>query len=281
MKGLLKKYYYIVILLYSILLGYMFWLIIYGVQPVYLDTIIANYVIRTNQTSSNDWKIIYLLQYAEQYMVYCNLTEDDKAVVRDLMKQIDYKNLINDHTTLVDIKTYLHKFIDDYIQRNDTNQWFGLLKNVIGIAAISKVGVWFIQCCSVIYQLHDPYKLYLIGTGIINKIPHGSDFIYNAFYYFYQSVHTLPFQMLSSAESVVVGLIILIILTPIFHILDNKEPPKQMYGPKIDAQDNAFIPDTTHTFIGPYILCYFIVVFASFILYFMHEIRNKINQKID
>jgi hypothetical protein len=139
----------------TIIQGYIFWILILKPQLIFIETEILLElpydILKITRIYTLDEKIMYLYQYFEYYVQQINMLEIDTEYIRYMLRQINYEILIDNTVMLKDIKVYIKLLIDNYylnkmfytdwlpkyLISEEINPWYILLRNTIGICAIT------------------------------------------------------------------------------------------------------------------------------------------------
>lgn len=144
--------YVIIFWIITILQGYLFWLIIFKPQIMFINTEILLQlpydIIYIEKVYSIQEKIMYLFQYFEYYLMLFDSQDLDKEYLRHILRQMKFLDLFqNDDINLRDIQVYIKLLIDNYyIQQfiipyliqiiEESNPWYLFLRNSLAVASI-------------------------------------------------------------------------------------------------------------------------------------------------
>ena len=170
--------------------AYIFWLLLFKPELIIPDSeIILDNIIKIRRIYTIEGKIMYLYQYFDYYIQSTSLTIEEQDLLRDKLRQIDFKEIIDETTTLKDIIENMRYFIaaeyyknaifiteritELYMQENPW--WYNLIRNISFITVIS-TGImntvfYYEEFLTVVRRLNDPYQIYLMGLEIRSNYP--------------------------------------------------------------------------------------------------------------
>jgi hypothetical protein len=201
--------------------------------------IVENFNAMITRIYNIEEKIMYLYEYFEHHLTHTALSIEEQEQLRFRRREIDFKNIINETTTLKDIQENVKLFIqreyyrdmliamEDLIVRIETltsnkfftNPWYKLVRNstVVGVISVAslKTITYYTACISVLKQmLTDPYAVQFIGrnatAAIFSKGP--------VRMYWYDVSSNLPYLrsfldliFIGNSSDVIHGILVLII----------------------------------------------------------------------
>jgi hypothetical protein len=154
--------------------GYIIYIIFKSLSFIANTEILFNHVIESTGELTYNKKLIHLFYYFETLIKEQDLTAEDRRILRNILQQINLREIIDDTTTLENIKIYIDNLIDNYIQnityKKKENQWYILFRNILGLTAVTSALHHFVDYYSalwtIISELQDLNKLYQIGHNI-------------------------------------------------------------------------------------------------------------------
>lgn len=150
-----SRTYNIIFWIATIIQGYLFWILILKARLTFIEAEILLElpydILKITKIYTLDEKIMYLYQYFEYYIQQQNMQEIDSEYIRYMLRQINYEILIDNTVMLKDIKVYIKLLVDNYyfnkmyytewlpkyFVNEEINPWYILLRNTIGICAIT------------------------------------------------------------------------------------------------------------------------------------------------
>lgn len=140
--------------------------------------IVINFVIdnSTEFTLTVNGKIAYFFYYLEMSMELTTINAEDRIMLRYMVQQIDLKILIEDKTTINDIKIYIDRMIDNYLQYvAEKNQilprLYIIFKYIVITGAVTTAVISMQHFYAIFTQLQNPMELSRIATKMIEGNP--------------------------------------------------------------------------------------------------------------
>lgn len=181
--------------------AYIFWILLFKPELIFSNSeIIFDYIIRITKTYTLEDKIMYVFQYFEYHIAHTTLTLEEQELLRYKLRTIEFREIINEKTTLKEIMYNVKIYIQtEYYQNHEEvqaiereivrkealmnepfkNPWYHFIRNMIimGIISIAsiKTMMHYSDLLEVIKQLLlDPHGIPLIGQKtLVNIYSHG------------------------------------------------------------------------------------------------------------